>query len=93
MNRMIDIKPRIEAALEKAGYVRIQQTSRTKWHLGRGDNVWFDQRVIRADRNTEGTRIVLGIAGAPNGSVTEEQKGRYDSWYTDGYQSRGSAAI
>jgi hypothetical protein len=93
MNRMIDIKPKIEAALEKAGYTRIQQTSRVKYHKARCNNVWFDQKVIRADRNTKGAEIVLGIAGAPNGSVTEAQAGRFDSWYTDSYPSYGSAAI
>ena len=93
MNQMQDIKPRIEDALNCAGYEHRISGNRDKWHRARADNVWFDQQVVRADKGTQGAAIVRAIAGKPNGSATEEQQDRFDSWYTDGYRSYGTAAI
>ncbi len=93
MLHMHEIKPRIVAALTQAGYTRVQQTSYVKWTKGRGQNVWFAQQVVRTNHNTDAAAIVRKVAGAPQGSVSEAQQGRFDSWYTDGYRSRGTAAI
>lgn len=93
MLQMHTIKPRIVAALTKAGYTRVQQTSYEKWTKGRGQNVWIAKQVVRASRNTEAATLVRKAAGTPQGSVSEAQQGSFDSWYTDGYRSRGTAAI
>jgi len=87
------IKPRIEENLEAAGYKFVQQQSYEKWTRGRNDCVWFAKQIVRATKNTEGAQIVEGVAGVPNGSVSEAQQHTQDSWYTDGYRSRGTAAI
>ena len=93
MKQMEDIRPRIELALEYAGYVFLQQSAYGKWSKGRGQNVWFSKQVVRTNIKTQGSEIVKAIAGAPNGSVSEAQQGSFDSWYTDGYTSRGTAAL
>jgi len=90
---MHEIKPKIVNALEADGYKFIQQQSYQKWTKGRNNNVWFSKQIIRATKNIEGAKIVKNIAGVPNGSVSEEQQGKFDCWYTDGYKSYGSAAI
>jgi hypothetical protein len=87
------IKPKIVDVLEARGYKFIQQQSYEKWTRGRNKNVWFSKQIVRATINTEGTQIVKSIAGIPNGSVSEAQQQTQDSWYTDGYRSRGTAAI
>jgi len=87
------IKPIIEENLEAVGYAFVQQQCYEKWTRGRNDCVWFSKQIVRATRNTEGADIIKGIAGAPKGSVSESQQHVQDSWYTDGYQSRGTAAI
>jgi len=93
MLKMIEIQPRIEAALKGAGYTYVQQSAYGKRTNGRAQNVWISKQVVRAGVNTRGAEIVRGIAGVPNGSVGEAQQGNYDSWYTDGYRGRGTAAI
>ncbi len=91
---MTDIKPKIVAALEAAGYTLVQLKSKQKYHKARCNNVWFDRRrVMRADVGTEGAEICRRIAGEPNGGCTIEQQGRFDSWFTDGYRGKGTAAI
>jgi len=91
---MSDIKPRIVAAIEAAGYTFEQQVSRQKWCGTRNDNVWFDQAsVIRADKGTKGAEICRRIAGAPNGKATASQDHRFDTWFTDGYRGKGGTAI
>ena len=93
MITMDGIKPRLVAALKKAGYLFVQQSAYEKWTKGRNQSVWIGGRQVRATRNTKGADLVCKIMGVPNGSVSEEQQERVVSWYTDGYRSRGSAAI
>ncbi len=93
MLRMSDIKPCLVEALTHAGYVRVQQSAYDKWTKGRGENVWIHLNVVRANGNTPGAELVRSVAGMPNGSVSEAQQGTQDSWYTDGYRGRGTAAI
>ena len=91
--KMADIKLGIMDRLIRAGYLPEQQARYVKWSRGRADCAWFAKHVIRTTANSEASAIIRRIAGAPNGSVSELQKGKFDSWYTDGYRSRGTAAI
>ena len=94
MKLMTDIKPKIVAALKAAGYTRDpNQQCHEKWCLARANNVWFNKRIVRANAGTSSAKLVRKIAGRPNGSATIEQQDRFDSWYTDGYRSRGTAAL
>ena len=91
--KMIELRPRIEVALKASGFTLVEQSSYTKWTKGRGNNVWFSKQVFRVLKGTEAADIVRRIAGKPNGSVSEKQQPYQDAWYTDGYRSRGTAAI
>jgi len=91
--KMHDVKTKIVHELEANGYNLIQQQSYQKWTRGRNNNVWFSKRIIRATKNVEGADIVKRFAGNPNGSVSENQQGKFACWYTDGYRSYGTAAI
>lgn len=91
--KMADIKLIIMDKLIQAGYLPEHQDCYVKWSKGRGDCAWFSKQVIRATINNEASAIIRRIAGTPNGSVSEAQQGNYDSWYTDGYLGRGTAAI
>ena len=91
--KMADIKLKIMDRLIRAGYLPEQQASYVKWSKGCADCVWFANHMIRTTGNNEASAIIRRIAGAPNGSVSELQKGQFDSWYTDGYISRGTAEI
>ena len=91
--KMHEIKNKIVKELEDAGYKFIQQQRYQKWTKGRNNNVWFAKQIIRATKNVEGAEIVKRIAGTPDGSVSEEQRGKFDCWYTDGYRSYGTAVI
>ena len=91
--KMHDVKNKIVNELENAGYKFIQQQCYQKWTKGRNNNVWFSKKIIRATKNVEGSEIIKRIVGKPNGSVSEEQQGKFDCWYTYGYRSYGSAAI
>jgi hypothetical protein len=88
-----NIKPKIMGELTQVGHLPEQQAFYVKWSKGRGDGAWFSKRVIRTTTNKEASEIVRGIAGAPNGSVSEAQQGKYDSWYTDGYRGGDTATI
>ena len=90
---MHGVKNKIVHELEATGYKFVQQQSYQIWTKGRNNNVWFSKRIIRATKNVEGSEIVQRIAGIPNGSVSEDQQGKFDCWYTDGYRSYGTAAI
>ena len=91
--KMADIKLRIMDRLIQAGYLPEQQDSYVKWSRGPADCAWFAKHVIRTTVNNEASAIIRRIAGAPNGSVSELQKGEFDSWYTDGHRSGDTAAI
>ena len=91
--KMDEIKPKILRKLEDAGYKFVQQQCYEKWIKGRNDCVWFSKQVARATKGNEGSLIIQSIAGQMNGSVSENQQGKFDSWYTDGYKGRGTAAI
>jgi hypothetical protein len=93
MLEMSVIKPKIFSEIESVGYKLVQQQCYQKWTKGRADCVWISKQIVRATKNVDGAKIVLKIAGSPNGSVSEAQKGKYDCWYTDGYKGRGTAAI
>ena len=91
--QMKTIKPKIVEVLEAAGYKFIQQQCSEKWTRDRNNCVWFSKQVVRATSNTNSSDIIRGVAGVANGSVSKAQQGKFDSWYTDGYRSRGTAAI
>ncbi len=87
------IKPKIVGVLGAAGYKFIQQQCYERWTRDRNNCVWFSKQVVRATSNTISSDIIRGVAGVADRSVSEAQQGKYDSWYTDGYRSRGTATI
>ena len=91
--KMHVIKLRIMDSLVQAGYSPEQQDSYVKWSKGRADCAWIAGHEIRANINSEASAIIHSIAGTPNGNDLESQKGKYDSWYTDGYRCRATTAI
>jgi len=91
--KMEDIKLGIMDSLIQAGYLPVRESSYVKWSKGRANCACLSKHVIRTTINSEASEIIRRIAGAPNGSVSELQQDKFDSWYTDGYRSRGTAAV
>lgn len=91
--KMEDIKLVIIDSLIQAGYTPVREPSYVKWSKGRANCACLSTHLIRTTVNSEASEIIRRIAGAPNGSDSESQQGKLDSWYTDGYQCCDTAAI
>ena len=90
--KMEDIKLKIMDRLLQAGYFPEQRKSYVKWSKSRTDCAWLAKHEIRTTINSEAAAIIRLVAGAPNGNVSGPQKDKYDSWFTDGYESCATAS-
>ena len=91
--KMEDIKLRIMDSLLQAGFSPVQESGYVKWSKGRNNFACLSKHLIRTTINSEASEIIRRVAGAPNGGAAELQQGNFDSWYTDGYKSRETAAV
>ncbi len=91
--KMDDIKFMIMDRLVQAGYLPEQQNSYVMWSKGRSNCAYLSKHIIRTTINSEASAIIRRVAGPPNGSASEVQQDKFESWYTDGYRCSDTAAV